>query len=71
MQKLKDMLAEQGVDVGDANVDQKNQGEQNSQGDSFVSSESTNDNVVSEGEVEQVFSADLFNSPVTAIDYYA
>ena len=69
MQKLKDMLAEQGVDVGDANVDQKNQGEQNSQGDSFVSSESTNDNGVSEG--EQVFSADLFNSSATAIDYYA
>lgn len=69
MQKLKDMLAEQGVDVGDANVDQKNQGEQNSQGDSFVSSELTNDNGVSEG--EQVFSADLFNSSATAIDYYA
>ena len=73
MHKLKDMLAEQGVDVGGANVEQQNQ--QNSQGEaqsdqhgSTISS--LHDNAEKDGQL-QILSANLFNSSATGVDYYA
>jgi flagellar hook-length control protein FliK len=71
MQKLKDMLSEQGVDVGGANVEQQNQREQNEQRNNFASGELINDKLMSEGETQQVFSANIYDISETAIDYYA
>jgi flagellar hook-length control protein FliK len=71
MQKLKDMLSEQGVDVGGANVEQQNQREQNDQRNNFASGELINDKLMSEAETQQVFSANIYDISETAIDYYA
>ena len=73
MHKLKNMLAEQGVDVGGANVEQQNQ--QKSQDDSNAKdgsnslkiAEQNNDEV----DIKHVLSAKLFDSSATGIDYYA
>ena len=78
MHKLKDMLAEQGVDVGGANVDQQNQqdnnGEQNNEyndgknnGIHPVQPNSKRD----EHKVEHILSANLFDSSPAGVDYYA
>jgi flagellar hook-length control protein FliK len=71
MQKLKDMLSEQGVDVGGANVEQQNQRDQNEQRNNFTSGELNNDTLLSEAETQQVFSANIHDISETAIDYYA
>ena len=71
MQKLKDMLSEQGVDVGGANVEQQDQREQNDQRNNFASGELINDKLMSEAETQQVFSANIYDISETAIDYYA
>jgi flagellar hook-length control protein FliK len=71
MQKLKDMLSEQGVDVGGANVEQQNQRDQNEQRNNFTGSELNNDTLLSEAETQQVFSANIHDISETAIDYYA
>ena len=73
MHKLREMLAEQGVDVGGANVEQQNQqnnqdGEQSQQQGATVSR--LNDSVEKDSELH-VLSADLFNSSATGVDYYA
>jgi flagellar hook-length control protein FliK len=70
--KLKDMLAESGVDVGDTNIEQKNQQaddnnslsqNQNGQGDS-QSQETGNDELVTQG-------ANLYKASSSGVDYYA
>jgi flagellar hook-length control protein FliK len=71
MQKLKDMLSEQGVDVGGANVEQQSQREQNDQRNNFASGELINDKSMSETETQQVFSANIYDISETAVDYYA
>jgi flagellar hook-length control protein FliK len=73
MHKLKDMLAEQGVDVGGANVEQQdNQGKQD---ENQSNQQSQNNSLLSEGAEKDtelhVLSSSLFDSSATAIDYYA
>lgn len=74
MHKLKEMLAEQGVDVGGANVEQQSQQQSNDENNM----KQNNDNaslLASENEgadnVEHVLSARLFDSSATGVDYYA
>jgi len=73
MHKLRDMLSEQGVDVGGANVEQQNQ-QQNADEQGF---NKNNDTVLTDGTkteedgVEHVLSAQLFDSSATSVDYYA
>ncbi len=75
MHKLRDMLSEQGVDVGDANVEQQDQ-QQNSNEQSLGEnngngSHLSNDAKKEEGNVEHTLSAQLFDSSATGVDYYA
>lgn len=75
MHKLRDMLSEQGVDVGDANVEQQDQ-QQNSNEQSLGEnhgngSHLSNDAKKDEGNVEHTLSAQLFDSSATGVDYYA
>ncbi|MEW6994574.1 flagellar hook-length control protein FliK [Colwelliaceae bacterium MEBiC 14330] len=70
MHKLKNMLAEQGVDVGGANVEQQNQGEHNAK-DNTNNSSSFTSKQDDEVDVKQILSAKLFDSSATGIDYYA
>ena len=73
MHKLRDMLAEQGVDVGDASVEQQNQQNTQSEGQSEKQNSiasSLNNNAVKDSELH-VLSANLFNSSATGVDYYA
>ena len=73
MHKLKDMLAEQGVDVGGANVEQQNQQQgseeeagRGAKGESSLAKQNTDEHTV-----EHVLSAQLFDSSATGVDYYA
>ena len=74
MSKLKDMLAEQGVDVGEANVEQQNQQQSNDENNlnsandraSLSTSQDEGDHTV-----EHTLSAKLFDSSATGVDYYA
>jgi len=73
MHKLREMLAEQGVEVGDASVEQQSQ--QNSQGQALQdqhvtsgSSSTTNEN--QDSQLHEL-SVNKFNSPTTGVDYYA
>ena len=70
MHKLKNMLAEQGVDVGGANVEQQNQGEHNAK-DNTNNASSFTSKQDDEVDVKQILSAKLFDSSATGIDYYA
>ncbi|WP_057830884.1 flagellar hook-length control protein FliK [Colwellia sp. TT2012] len=74
MQKLRDMLAEQGVDVGDATVEQQSQRKNNDKNNLNQS----NDRAAlltnldeDEHRVEHALSAKLFDSSTTGVDYYA
>ncbi len=73
MHKLREMLAEQGVDVGGANVEQQDQqqsNEENSLGqDKNTSSLSANQEEADN--VKHLLSAELFDSSATGVDYYA
>lgn len=75
MHKLKELLAEQGVDVGDANVEQQSQ-----QSDNEANNEENADNGHHESMkntadasdvIEHSLSAEMINSSITAVDYYA
>jgi flagellar hook-length control protein FliK len=75
MHKLKDMLSEQGVDVGGANVEQQDQ-QQNSNEQSLKQNNSNGSHLANgaekeEGNVEHTLSAQLFDSSATGVDYYA
>lgn len=75
MHKLKELLAEQGVDVGDANVEQQSQ----QSDDNAMNEESTGDsnhqtmtNTADASDViEHNLSASMLNSSTSAVDYYA
>jgi flagellar hook-length control protein FliK len=75
MHKLREMLSEQGVDVGGSNVEQQNQ--EQSSGDQGLSKNNDNGTVLADGtkteeaNVEHVLSAQLFDSSATSVDYYA
>ena len=75
MHKLRDMLSEQGVDVGGANVEQQGQqqsnNEQNLTSKQGNSSSLTNDPDNNEHNIEHILSTPLFNSSATGVDYYA
>jgi len=73
MHKLKDMLAEQGVDVGGANVEQQSQQQgseeeagRGAKGELSLAKQNTDEHTV-----EHVLSAQLFDSSATGVDYYA
>ncbi len=75
MHKLKDLLAEQGVDVGDTNVEQQSQ---QSDDDAYDEENADNNSLNSMANsadatdvVEHNLSARMINSAATAIDYYA
>lgn len=75
MHKLKDMLSEQGVDVGGANVEQQDQ-QQNSNEQSLGQNNGNGSHLANaaekeEGNVEHTLSAQLFDSSATGVDYYA
>ena len=74
MHKLKNMLAEQGVDVGGTNVEQQNQ--QQNQEDNNAKGGTNNSSRLNgqqgdELDVQQILSAKLFDSSATGVDYYA
>ena len=74
MHKLKEMLAEQGVDVGGANVEQQNQQSDNDEKSSDLNNENKgplSSQNKDEHNVEHILSANLFDSPATGVDYYA
>ncbi len=71
MHKLRDLLEEQGVDVGDANVEQQSQQsdkEENAEKNHLNSMINTAD---ASDVIEHNLSAKMFNSSATAVDYYA
>lgn len=73
MDKLKDMLAEQGVDVDGAHVEQQNQN--NAQGDAQSEQQGSTASALKDGAEKdnelRVLSGNLFNSSATGVDYYA
>jgi len=69
LNKLKDMLAEHGVDVGDANVEQQSQQSDESETGSNFNNQKQNEN--KQESAETVLSANLFKSSSSNIDYYA
>lgn len=69
--KLKEMLSEKGVDVGDANVEQQ---AQNSEGDESNESQNglaNNKNTTENDDVEQGFTTNLYETSPSGVDYYA
>ena len=75
MDKLRDMLAEQGVDVGDANVEQQSQ-QQGENSDDLQKNNGTSSRLTAtDGQgadnVEHILSAQLFDASATGVDYYA
>ncbi|RHW75986.1 flagellar hook-length control protein FliK [Colwellia sp. RSH04] len=72
MHKLKDMLAEQGVDVGGANVEQQNQQENESaQGDNSQHDQTGLSAANAEDAVEHILSSKVIESSSMSVDYYA
>jgi len=74
MHKLKEMLAEQGVDVGGANVEQQSQQKNNEDheaGQESHNSSRTTGQEQEQNNVEHALSAKLFDSSATGVDYYA
>ena len=72
MNKLREMLAQSGVDVGDANIEQRQASEQNEQGfnqttNNGTSAESAEDNF---GENDSAV-LDVVKASSTGVDYYA
>lgn len=75
MQKLRDLLSQQGVDVGDANVEQQSNRSANENGSSDGNHEQTGNQLNSLAEendvVAHTLSAKVLDSATTRIDYYA
>jgi flagellar hook-length control protein FliK len=69
------MLSEQGVDVGDANVEQQNQQQNNDEQKSPQNNDSNtaliNSAQKDEHNIQLTLSAKLFDSSATSVDYYA
>lgn len=71
LSKLKDMLAEKGVDVGDASVEQQAQNSGESETSSNFNGQNKNDEELELASAETVLSANLFKSSSSNVDYYA
>ena len=71
MHKLRDSLAEQGVDVGDANVEQQSQ-QSDTEGNPSTNQGNIMQNTAAANDVvEHDLSAIINNTPAKGIDYYA
>ncbi|MBL4942719.1 MAG: flagellar hook-length control protein FliK [Colwellia sp.] len=72
MHKLKELLAEQGVDVGEASVEQQSDNETNNKENADESEHNSMANTTDASDViEHNLSARLLNSSTTVVDYYA
>ena len=75
MHRLREMLSEQGVDVGDANVKQQNQQQNNDEQKSPQNNDSNtaliNSAQKDEHNIQLTLSAKLSDSSTTSVDYYA
>lgn len=71
MHKLKDSLAEQGVDVGDANVEQQSQQSGNEEASNGNDNTIMTNTAEASDVIEHSLSARMFDSSTTAVDYYA
>lgn len=75
MHKLRELLAEQGVDVGDANVEQQSQQSANEEGSTSEYNnerESELDNMAEASDViSHTLSAQMIDSSTATVDYYA
>lgn len=71
MHKLRDMLAQQGVDVGDANVEQQSQQSGSEEFADNATSQQTEDTASANDAVEHTLSAQVINASANAVDYYA
>lgn len=72
MAKLKDMLAQSGVDVGEANVEQQQQQTNHEQAEPNSNSHNNSRNLSEQEDTQSlVASANLYKSSTAAVDYYA
>jgi|GEM_PF-1876918 len=71
MHKLRDMLAQQGVDVGDANVEQQSQQSGSDEFSNSSPSEQMEETASANDVVEHSLSAQVINASANAVDYYA
>lgn len=75
MHKLRDLLAEQGVDVGDANVEQQSQQSSNEERTTDENNHQREDEIGNMAEANDVIahtlSAKMIDSSTASIDYYA
>ena len=71
MGKLRDMLAENGVDVGDANIEQRQPGEQSQSASGEAGSQSGNNNAEQELDENQRHGQNVVKASSTGVDYYA
>jgi len=69
--KLKDMLSESGVDVGDANVEQQQQGNNENLAGDDQSSSSRNESFAQNDAQISSINSNLFKASATGVDYYA
>ena len=71
MHKLRDMLAAQGVDVGDANVEQQSQQSSNNEASDDNRQPRAINTADASDAVEHSLSASIIDSSSQAVDYYA
>jgi flagellar hook-length control protein FliK len=72
MHKLRDLLAEQGVDVGDANVEQQSQQSSNGEETTAGYNNQMEDNMAEANDVvAHTLSAQMIDSSTASVDYYA
>ena len=69
--KLKDMLSQNGVDVGDASVEQQAQQSGDEQKNGQLNDSGSGDEQNEAESAETILSAELFKSSSSAVDYYA
>jgi len=70
MHKLRDMLAEQGVDVGDASVEQQSQQSDDEDGATGSNQQQGESTAMASDMVEHTLSAQMINASANAVDYY-
>lgn len=71
MHKLRDLLADQGVDVGEANVEQQSDNESNDENTENSPHNSITNTADASDAIEHSLSASMLNSSSTSVDYYA
>lgn len=67
--KLRDMLAQQGVDVGDANIEQQSQ-QSDGEGGAAGSNHQQGETAMASDMIEHTLSAHQINASANAVDYY-